>query len=129
MEYQVEEVHHIILIDAAEIANRMAAQEQGIEKAGIVPTEDRMSFVSGEIFRPDPGRSRKGGLCLSIDPFVFDAYPEPMQTRLREIGREAMKEALVKNQFQLVGLMLGEARQGRNYFDRFILENQQTRIF
>jgi hypothetical protein len=48
---------------------------------------------------------------------------------LREIGREAMKEALVKNQFQLVGLMLGEARQGRNYFDRFILENQQTRIF
>ena len=126
---EIEYVQHMILIEAAEVANRKAAQEQDIEKGGFVPTEDRTGFVSGEIFRPDPVQSRKGGLCLSIDPIVFDAYPKTMQARLREIGREAMKEALVNNQEQFVGLILGEARQGRNYFDRFVIENQQIRLF
>jgi hypothetical protein len=129
MAIEVEYVQHIILLDAAAIANRLAAQEEDISQSGFEPTEDRTGFVSGELFRADPIQSRKGGLTLSIDPFIFDLYSAKMKLRLREIGKQAIKEALVNNQEQFVGLILGEAREGRNYFDRFVVENQQTRLF
>lgn len=126
---EVEYVQHLILLEAADLANRKAAQEQGIEKSGFEPDETRTQFVNGELFRADPVQSRKGGLALSIDPFVFASFSRPMQARLREIGKESIKEALVNNQEQFVGLILGEAREGRSYFDRFIQPDQQTRLF
>jgi hypothetical protein len=126
---EVEYVQHMILLDAADIANRKAAQEHGIEKGGFEPDEAKTSFVNGELFRADPVQSRKGGLALSIDPVVFDSYNAKMKSRLREIGKEAIKEALVNNQEQFVGLILGEAREGRNYFDRFVQIDQQIRLF
>jgi hypothetical protein len=121
---EVEYVHHMLLIEAADIANQKLSEEVATEKdfgadIGLPP---------GEAFRPDPLASKKGGLCLTIDPSItLMRKPETIQ-RLHEIGVEAVRQALVKNQEQFVGLILGDARKRRNYFDRFD-PNPQTRLF
>jgi hypothetical protein len=132
MPISIEEAHHsVILSDAADIANRKAAEEYDPTQkgnAGPEPNEERSGFIAGALFRPDPGRSTKGGLALSVDPFVFGLFTRPQQERVREIGREAIREAIIANQDLFVGLILGEARQGRNYFDRFIEEGEQMQL-
>ena len=122
----VELVHLAILKDAAEIANadyaatdwevKLPTYQTGRFKA---PPHRREGYVFGQLFRADPVQSTKGGLTLSIDPFIFQQLDSEQQQRLREIGKEAIRKSLVKNKRLFVGLILGEARQGRNYFDRF----------
>lgn len=53
---------------------------------------------------------------------VFDqnmmSAGEEVVAAMQEIGNRAMHEALVEHGDLLVGAILGEARKGRNYFDR-----------
>jgi hypothetical protein len=123
---KVELVHRAILEEAAAIANRRAATE------GIEPPQRRMAagarfkagrkrsgFVSGEVFRADPGRSRKGGLALSIEPALITGADQARISHLQQIARDAIKEALGRKGGLLVGLIIGERRAGRDYFERF----------
>lgn len=105
--YEVQEVHHLILFDAADIANAELSALNEIGPSG------------GQIFRADPAVSERGGLSLSIDPVVYAGLPEAVKAQVHDIGRRAIRQALVMNSNQFVGLILGEARQDRNYFDRF----------
>lgn len=123
---KVELVHRAILEEAATIANRRAATE------GIDPPQRRMApgtrfkagrkrsgFVSGEVFRADPGRSQKGGLALSIEPALIVGADQARIDHLRNIAKESIHEALRRKGSLLVGLIVGERRAGRDYFERF----------
>jgi hypothetical protein len=124
MPIEVEYVHHMLLIEAADIANRMLNEEASTKS----PFGDDIGLPPGEAFRPDPLASEKGGLCLTIDPSItIERQPETIR-RLHEIGIEAVRQALVKNSKQFVGLIMGDARRRRNYFDRFN-PNPQMRLF
>ena len=125
--YEVNEVHHHILFTAADIANRRFKELDFISpssnQTNLFETIDKELAKRGtmltDIYRADPIQSEKGGLCLSIDPKVYETIPTELRDDVHRIGREAIKQALIENQKQFVGLILGEARQGRNYFDRF----------
>jgi hypothetical protein len=103
---KIEDVHRAILRDAAMIANQKLI------------TIDLGRTFAGELFRADPIRSDKGGLCLSLEEQVRSLDPEQIQT-LHQIGAQAIHQALLRNKDKFIGLVLGDARQGRNYFDRF----------
>jgi hypothetical protein len=103
--YSVEEAHHLILIDAEDLANHK------IQTLGW--------GVAGKLFRFDPVRSKRGGLTLSMDRVMSEALSDEQIQEARAIGLEAIKKALAKNKEPFVGLIVGDARQGRNYFDRY----------
>lgn len=130
----VEYVHLAILKDAADIANIDYAAEGDVTQPQWrpgrfrLPPNEREGFVFGELYRADPAQSIKGGLTLSVDPHIFAQLDPQQQARVREIGKEAIRKSLVKNQKLFVGLILGEARRGRNYFDRFN-PSAQLRLF
>lgn len=122
--YTVEEVQDYILTDAEDFANERLLEESGDTTSplyGIVEP--------GRAYRADPIQSERGGLCLTFDPsFTMSRSPEQIE-RLHDIGRRAIKQALVKNHDQFVGVILGEARAGRNYFERFESDDHQYRLF
>lgn len=127
-----EYVHLAILKDAARIANEKYAQEFDVNndpgwRKGRFRPDTRQARVYGDIFRADPVQSRKGGLCLSVDPRTMAMLDPDQQMQLREIGRSAIKQSIVENQRAFVGLILGEARKGDNYFDRYE-QPSQTRL-
>lgn len=111
-----EYVQHMILFEAADIANRRFSLEYP-------------SLITGEVFRADPVRSERGGMCLSIDQMLISTMTKDEIAELHHIGTQSVREALVTMQKQFIGLILGEARRGRNYFDDFIKPNEQTRLF
>lgn len=116
---EVQEIHHIILGEAADIANREISIEPGFE------------LYQGEIFRPDPVTRDDGlgGLALVLDDSVTKTLNPGQIRRLHEIGRDSVRQALLQNREGFVGLIVGHARKGENYFDRFIRPNQQTSLF
>lgn len=131
----VEEVHLIILRTACEIANQRWAQTGGTGREQTIPHPEYLPgerfsasrrkirnprrVVVGELFRPDPVQSKRGGLTLSVDPLVTYDMGEDEIRELHEMGRNAVKEAMTRHPQLIAGLILGEARKGRNYFDRF----------
>lgn len=102
-----ELVHLAILKDAAEYANVMAVQDQRLPE-----------IVAGGPFNAAPLRSRRGGLALGLSAGYERMAPEKLRI-LHEIGGHAIKKSILKNQREFVGLILGFAREGANYFDRF----------
>jgi hypothetical protein len=131
----VDLVHLAILKDAEEIANRRFAEEFNIDvdspwKPGRFSAENRgdVRFAAGRIFRADPIRSDMGGLCLSVDEATIIAASDEQVDRIHQIGTEAIRDAIIINSNSFIGLILGDARQGNNYFDRYPQE-AQTRLF
>lgn len=106
----IESVQEEILWDAANHANYR------------FNTEFPSFVTSGEIFRAEPHHSSKGGLCLSVDEGVTATMTQQEIVYLHKIGLEAIRRALVDKKEIFVGLILSEARQGRNYFDRFVID-------
>lgn len=142
MASQVEVIHRAILEDAADIANALILDESGLSEAlpegkplSKYPRAGRFNAatrkpryaISGQFYRPDPNRTRRGGLVLSLDESVQHLDPN-MIFRLREIARIAMIQALRKNHEKLGYLVVTEAMNGRNYFDRFRDSGEQLRI-
>lgn len=113
-----ELVHLAILKDAADIANERAVADSRLPEV-----------VSGQIFRPAPLRSRRGGLALSLTA-GFERLPPAKLRLLHEIGSQGVRESILKNKREFVGLILGHARQGVNYFDRYKYQvGDQTEMF
>jgi hypothetical protein len=106
MARSVQSAHKEILGRAAEIANQ----------------DPRVPF-QGSPFREAEVKSTKGGLCLDYDEGLLILSPEEERERVQEvmtrIGTDAILQALSEKKDLFVGLILGEARKGRNYFDRF----------
>jgi hypothetical protein len=120
---ELEYVQHMLLFDAADIANQQIPHEDLRLRNG------QPARLHGEVFRADPVRSTKGGLCLSVDTVTANSLSKASIKRLHELGVQSMRKALVQNKEQFVGVLVGEARQGRNYFDRFVQAGQQGKLF
>ena len=116
---EIEYVHHMIVADAADIANRNLGVEPGFQN------------YRGTVFNPDPAeRYERGGLALVLDPGITQTLTDDQIARLHKIGRDALQEAILQNGEALARLILGFARRGENYFDRFITdEHHQGRLF
>jgi hypothetical protein len=113
-----ELVHLAILKDAAEAASTRAVADPRLPE-----------IVSGQVYRPAPLRSRRGGLALSLISGLERLPPAKIRI-LHEIGRQGVRESILKNRREFVGLILGHAREGVNYFDRYKYEvGDQTELF
>ena len=114
-----ELVHLAILKDAADIGNMRVA-----DRASEFP-----QLVAGGAFVPAPLKSRRGGLALGLRSGLEHLPPDQIK-KLHQIGVQAVRESLMKNQREFVGLILGEARRGRNYFQRFAYQvGDQMELF
>jgi len=111
---ELEYVQEMILWDACDIANASLPDvvTNALERGDS-------SYVAGDVFHPSQSQSLKGGLCLEIDPGIVRALSPELMQELRELMVKSLQKAIIKNKEQFVGLILGEARQGRIYFDRF----------
>lgn len=121
----VELVHSAILRDAADLANAEVANRFVLPNPRRAPgttrfdPRNRQPRFSGMVFRPDPVRSRKGGLSLSIEEAVMINMTDQEKAELKSIGRDAIHKAIKRNKRAFIGLILGKARKGENYFDRY----------
>ena len=118
-----EDVHRVILMDAAEYANLLAVTDERLPEV-----------VGGGPFSPAPERSRRGGLALAIDPGLIDGLLKKRAGHkkveiLHQIGTEAVRQAILDNPDLFGGLIVGHAKQGVNYFDRFGVPGDQARLF
>ena len=102
----IAEVHRRICYDAATIAN------QDERLIGLIPG------IEGAIFREATSLSNRGGLAIAFMEGLEYADPEVVMM-LRQIGREAVRRAILQNKELFAGLIVGEARKGQNYFDQF----------
>lgn len=136
----MDQIHLAILKDAADEANRRWVEVFDAEAPAtyLKPgerfnPESRASrkrvWASGEVFRADPSRSEKGGLCLSVNEGLVHSMDQEQIMQMHQIGRSAIQWAIVKNKQHFVGLIVGEAREGRNYFSRFPTREGQYRLF
>lgn len=105
-------VHAVILQTAEEIANHKLRR--------VLPTMP----VSGQVFRADSIMSQSGGLTLSIAENVDQAITQEQRELLWNLGADSIEEAIMENQEMWVGLILTEAREGRNYFEPFVNPDQ-----
>lgn len=96
---KVNDVHRELSEEAASIANAEANK-------GVLP------FGVYGVFTP---KRRKLG--LTIDEFASDD-PQLLE-QLHTIGVQAVKQALIQRPDLTVGLIVGDARNGNNYFDRW----------
>lgn len=143
----VEEVHALILRRACEIANQRWAQtggkgredRQGRDQLGqfSAPLPSRayepgerfnvakrrarnpQNIAQGEVFRPDAVKSQKGGLAISVDPMVTHDMTKEEVRELHDLARVSMRRSVKENERLVAGIVVGEARKGRNYFNRF----------
>lgn len=116
----VAEAHETILLLAADIANRMLKERDDLPRAFRVDPNP---------FRPVPPREQKGTLSLMADtggdPNQLPAAERrQIQKITQEIGTAAIKQAILDNRDLFVGLIVGSAKRGRNYFDYFEDEDQ-----
>jgi hypothetical protein len=109
-------IHGAILRDAIEFAEAQATKE------GIGMVRRR-----GRRFDPANNQYRRGllvaypdeGLVIRINPAYMVSMSAEHKTRLKKITRQAIKRSIKKNQKLFVALILGDARRGKNYFERF----------
>lgn len=106
----VEHLQRRLLQKAAQIANTAADR----------PPE---ALDAGEVFRETNNRSGDGYLTLSFVAGVLHGVEEPRRTELvstlREIGVRSVRQAIAESPEIVGALILGSAKQGANYFDRF----------
>lgn len=94
----IDDVHQEISEEAASIANA-AAKARGLLPFGVYG-----------VF--DPAHRKLG---LVINEFIED--PDTLD-KLGEVALESLQQALIERPDLTVGLILGDGRNGRNYFAR-----------
>lgn len=108
-QHPINAAHETILIHAAKIANAHPDKHPQFffQPAGVASE-----------------KTAKGidGLCLEWDPAddISRYSPETQQWiiyLMQRVGQEAIKQAIIDNGSTFVGLIIAEAKQGRNYFD------------
>lgn len=113
----IDQVHKEISETGARIAN---ADER---------TRQVAPGLEGAVFREASAASTSGGLTIELMPGLELMLDESQLETLREIGRDAMRAAIVEEQDLFVGAILGEIRAGRNYFNRFANYDEQMTLF
>lgn len=106
-----DRAHEKILKDAADIANHRAIEVM-VQELPNVSSDTR-------VFEEANNRSGPSRLTLVMNETLIASLSIDLQQRLRSIASQALREAIGKNKELFVGLILGQARQGRNYFDQF----------
>jgi hypothetical protein len=109
----VSEVHERICDTAVEIANEKTL-DPSFPKKWRGPV-----FMNGSPYN-------EGRLVLEITE-EYQGAPERVKKRWREIAVQAIQEAIVQHQKLFAGLILGEAKRGRNYFNQW--EQAPTQLF
>lgn len=97
----IEQVHKKIVLDACDIANH---DTWVIENFG------------GPVFIP--GHEQRYSLVMTWDPGVSFSDVEIIK-QLHVKGKSALHQSIKQNEKIFVGLVLGLARKGENYFDIF----------
>lgn len=98
----LDEAHEVILNKAAELANRE------------VKTQFAFHKIEGDLFKPHT--YTKGKLSLQYD-LHESQYTEDEKNRLEQIAVNAVHQALLEEKKTFAGLIVGQAREGKNYFD------------
>lgn len=101
----VADAHRSICEAAAEIAN----QDPALAQLVAYPVN---------VWR-EASHGKGGGLSISYDEALMHGRDDEWKAEMAAIGRRAIRQALAQNANVLVGLILGEARHGRNYFHGF----------
>lgn len=101
----VAEVHFIICEQAVDIANQKINDTKIANKWKGTPIQNNSQYAGD-------------GLSLIVAPEYQSCPP-----RVREIyttnATQALRQAIANNQEKFVGMVFGEAKAGRNYFDRW----------
>ena len=112
----VSDFHQTIAHDAADLANQHPDKHPQFNFTATPTNSDKTERgVDGISMEWD----REGGL-RNFDP----VERQEITARMEQIARDAVRQSLIDNQDLFVGVILGEARQGRNYFDNFRNPNQ-----
>lgn len=99
--YRIEDVHWWIVNDACDIANK---------DPWVTET------FGGFVFHP--GHDQRYSFVITWDEGISHTPPEIIE-QLHRIGKKALRQSLKKNEDMLAGLIVGLARQNKNYFELF----------
>jgi hypothetical protein len=103
---KVEEVHEKICEDASWIANELIDYDTRIGRKW-----------KGYVIRNDsPYNDGKLSLAISAE---FYSAPDRVKGYYREHSIAAIRKSILQNKDLFAGMILGEARAGRNYFNRW----------
>lgn len=102
----VEEVHDLLCEDAMKLGNNMVDNDPAIPRK-----------YKGPVFR-NGSPYNDGRLVLEITE-EYQTVPDRIKAQYRTIAANAIRMAVMQNQDVFVGMIFGEARSGRNYFDRW----------
>ena len=101
-----ERIHEHICDTAVQIGNSLIAQEVRIPKKWRGPALRNSSPYSG------------GGITLDIAE-EYQGASENVKRHYRRIATAAIRMAIVQHQDLFAGLILGSAKAGDNYFNRW----------
>lgn len=110
----VEEVHEILCDKAVEIANDLIAQDRRVPRR-----------YKGPVFR-NGAPYNDGRLVLEITE-EYQGVPEKVKAIYREHGHKGVRSSITQHGELFVGMVFGEARAGRNYFN--IWQQSPTTLF
>jgi hypothetical protein len=131
---EVLQAHAQITARAADIANskvpayREMMKQQGLDENIIRRIAQFMGV--GNYFRPKPYQSGNSNFGLLID-FNFEGIMDPearknLRQTFKQIGADAIRQAVSENTEALRAAIIADARQGNNYFANF---KEQRRLF
>lgn len=111
----VSDFHQTITHDAVEIANAHPDRHpQFYFTPASTAAEKTIRGVDGIAMEWD----REGGLRN-----FEESERQEITARMERIAQQAVQQSLQDNADLFVGVILGEARKGRNYFDHFVKED------
>jgi hypothetical protein len=102
----VEEIHDIISDTAVDIAHDIIDQDRRIPRKWKGPV-----FRNGSPYND-------GRLCLEITE-EYQSAPDKVKKLYHQAARLGIQRSVVYHQELFAGMIFGEARAGRNYFDRW----------
>lgn len=102
----IEGIHRTISARAARLANRLAV-ERGLVEAGASPFFESTHRVNGR------------SISLAYDEVFLVGRDAAWVKAMNDVGVEAARAAVVTHSDLVGGLIVGTARQGRNYFKEF----------
>ena len=102
----VAEIHEIICDTAVEIANLAVSQETRIPKKWRGPAlKNGSPYSEGRL------------VCVIAEEYQL--APDKVKIHYRRIAVESIHKAMIQHGDLVAGMILGEARQGRNYFKQW----------
>lgn len=103
----VEEIHDMLCDAAATVANYMIANNMDIPR----------KWRGGQVIQ-NASPYNDGKLTLDITE-EYSGAPERVKRIYRTVANQALRGGIVTHKELFVGMIFGEARAGRNYFDRW----------